>query len=369
MSNAKNILMIYIEPTPYILGLLDILKKKWPGKIDVLFLSENMTQNWNLQSDQYKTLPKNKFRKYFETFKQLKNYDFIHLAGWAQTYLKFCMLIGKLKKRFISIESDTPVPRHAKLWKKILKHITYPVMFSLVDIFMPGGTSQAKYFIYYGVKDKRIYPVNMTVDITKIQQYAATLTAENRSIIRQHYGMPISNTVFLYLGRLEEYKGVKDIIVAFNQVKNDSASLLIVGDGSLREFVLKHAAKNKNIHYAGSMYGNALTEIYHSVDVLILPSHSESWGLVINEAMAMKLPVIVSDRVGCIDDLVIHDETGLIYEAENIAELTNKIECLAQSTELRNKMSQQAAIKIADWTLENEAIKMCQAWNKIINEC
>lgn len=71
--------------------------------------------------------------------------------------------------------------------------------------------------------------------------------------------------------------------------------------------------------------------------MLVLPSRSETWGLVVNEAFACGLPVVASDRVGCVPDLVRPGETGEVYPSGSPAELADRIVHLARDPELRRR--------------------------------
>lgn len=113
---------------------------------------------------------------------------------------------------------------------------------------------------------------------------------------------------FLYVGRFVEVKNLTLLIEAFNDLPY--LKLNIIGFGPL-ERVLKGIA-NDNITFYGSIENDKLSSYYRDNDVFILPSKSEVWGLVVEEALNNGTPVIVSDRVGCKDDLVT-PETGIVF--------------------------------------------------------
>ncbi len=367
LTTAKplKILMVYIEPTPYVIGLITTLIDTYKGQIEILFLGENISQQWNIPlPQQWQLLPsslKTRTHCIYQLFFK-KQYDLMHLAGWGTPLLLFFIITAKLLRIPTVIESDTPLSNQVKWWKRIIKKLCYPIFFQWIHLFLPAGKKQADYFKYYGVKPKYIMPVHMTVDVTKIKNYIDTLTVLDRCHIRQRYHLDENHIVFLFVGRLVEYKGILDLISAFNRVRHLHTILLIVGGGPLHLQIEAIVKTNPNIRYAGRLSGQALMDIYYAADVCVLPSHIEPWGLVINEAMATHLPVIVSDQVGCIDDLVIHQETGIIVKAKCITELQVAIEELANFPQKRAAMAKQSALKISTWTLENEAQKICQAW-------
>jgi len=366
----SRVLMVYNEPTPYLLGLIKNLHECWPGTIDIFFLYENLSQHWDVElPGKCAVLPKNWFARmrFFCTLLIKQRYDFIHLAGWGEPLMHFFILIGKLTGTPLSVESDTPFLPHKKSLKSVLKQLIYPVLFKQFKLFLPGGTKQAKYFEYYGVNPTKIYPVQMTVDTNNIKKYASILTAENRQQFRQQYSLHDHDVVFLFVGRLVQHKGLKDLIEIFNRT-SQAARLLIIGEGPMRDEVEQAAKINPKIIYGGRLAEKKLIDIYFAADILVLPSHAEPWGLVINEAMSLGLPIIASDRVGCIDDLVKHHENGIIVKAGCKKDLQEAIEYLTTAKNERVAMGTQSAKKITYWTLEQEAKNICQAWYQLVRQ-
>ena len=365
-----NILMVYIEPTPYIVGLIHELRIVWPGKIDVLFLTENKSQHWNMTRDEkWFVLPiafKDKIKFIYQIF-FTKRYDSIHLAGWGHPLLLLFIFLSILKKLPIAIESDTPIHQQTKRWKKLIKRLIYPMLFRWVNIFLPGGIRQAKYFEYYGVNQEKIFPVNMTVDVSGMQREAEKLTDADRRYFRNLYHVEDHSVVFLFVGRLVNHKGLLDLLEIFCQSQHIKAKLFIVGDGPLKHVFNEASFKKDNICYLGRLSGPDLIRAYLASDVLVLPSYFEPWGLVVNEAMALGLPVIVSDCVGCIDDLVHHEETGWIVKTACMKSLQQAILFFIKETAARLAMGEASKKKINNWTLENEAIKICQAWRQLVH--
>lgn len=114
---------------------------------------------------------------------------------------------------------------------------------------------------------------------------------------------------FIYVGRLSSEKNLDYIIKYFN--KNPHLTLTIVGYGPL-EAELKKIAKN-NIIFTGAIDNRELPAMYQSHDLFILPSLSEPWGLVVEEALNNGLPVILSEKVGCAEELVVDGKNGFVF--------------------------------------------------------
>lgn len=118
---------------------------------------------------------------------------------------------------------------------------------------------------------------------------------------------------YLYVGRLIECKNLRFLIERFNK---NGKHLTIVGKGELEQ-ELKTLSK-ENITFRGFIENDKLPEVYKEHDIFILPSRTETWGLVVEEAIYWGLPVVVSDRVGCGNEMVITPKTGVTFELDNI---------------------------------------------------
>jgi len=107
--------------------------------------------------------------------------------------------------------------------------------------------------------------------------------------------------------------------------------LLMVGDGDLRKECEEYA-KNKNLSvtFTGFLNQSEIPRAYIASDCMVLPSNNgETWGLVINEAMACGLPAIVSDQVGSHLDLIIENQTGAVYPCGDVHALAGRIASFA----------------------------------------
>jgi glycosyltransferase involved in cell wall biosynthesis len=250
-----------------------------------------------------------------------------------------------------------------------VKKLLYPPLFCLPSRFLPGGTRQARYLARFGVKPERMTVAQMTVDVCAIRRFCATDREGLRLAARSCWGIAADARIVLYVGRLEDYKGIGVLLAAFSRFAEDKkdARLVVAGDGSLRARIETIAATpDRGVVYLGRLSGDDVLRAYLAADLLVLPSLFEPWGLVVNEAMACGLPVIVSDRVGCADDLVRHGETGLVVGAGSETDLATAIGRFAQDEPVRHRMGQAAERLISNWTLDNEARNIMSAWHEMI---
>lgn len=159
-----------------------------------------------------------------------------------------------------------------------------------------------------------------------------------KGAIKQMYGCGILNYIpqpkfqerdavkkFLCVSRLIEEKNLSLLISVFNN--QPQLQLTIIGKGPLKEQL--QAMANSNIEFKDYVPNNQISQFYQDADVFILPSKSEPWGLVVEEALNNGTPVIVSDRVGCREDLVT-ENTGLVFTFDNKKSFSEAIEKITQ---------------------------------------
>ena len=174
-----------------------------------------------------------------------------------------------------------------------------------------------------GTASERIFDSPHAVDNTFFATAAAPhLTPEGRGAARRELGVAGFAPVLLFAGKLSSIKRPLDLIRAaalLGQSMNPAPQLLIAGGGELEARCRAEAAKlGVAVHWAGFLNQSQLGQAYASADCLVLPSASESWGLVVNEAMATGLPAVLSEGVGCAPDLI---EPGLTGERFPVGDL------------------------------------------------
>jgi glycosyltransferase involved in cell wall biosynthesis len=144
--------------------------------------------------------------------------------------------------------------------------------------------------------------------------------------------LQLTGTTFLFVGQFIPRKGLPELLDAFRRAEiKDPATLLLVGDGSLRDAALEAAAASspeRRIVVEPFRQIEDLAGIYASADALVLPSREEPWGFVVVEAMTAGLPVLASDAVGSGPELIVPDLTGWTFRTSDLTDLTR---CLARA--------------------------------------
>jgi glycosyltransferase involved in cell wall biosynthesis len=367
-GRPSHYLAIYVEPTPYILGLVREINAIADKPVKTLFLGENISQPWrlSLEDSNATVLPPARTHALTQIWQSIvARPDVVHLAGWGHFSVIFALVVAVVLRVPVTIESDTQLRFDAPAWKQFTKALIYPWLFRIPVVLLPGGSRQAAFFRYYGVSGRKIRNAQMTVDVRQMQERCRQLGSEGRLTTRRQVGLGETDCVFVFVGRLVPHKGVADLLQAFDRICNivpEEVALLVVGDGPDASRVKDAALRNPRIHWVGRLEQRGVIEMLHASDVAVVPSHIEPWGLVVNEAMAVGLPVVASDRVGAVDDLVIDGETGVVYRSGDVGQLASKMETLARDPAYRDRLAAGAGALIAGWTQEACARITVDAW-------
>ena len=175
---------------------------------------------------------------------------------------------------------------------------------------------------------------------------------------KENYFNQNNKPVILFVGRLARVKGIEYLIKAVDGL---NAKLVIVGSGD-QESTLKELAKDINceIEFLGAKTHDQLSEIYASADVFVAPSVTledgakEGFGLVVLEAMASSLPVVVSNSGG-LPEIVKDKENGFVFQEKNVDELKNILTLLIENTSLRKEYAAKSLKSVQKWDYSNIA--------------
>ena len=232
--------------------------------------------------------------------------------------------------------------------------------------FLWIGDANREFYLSHRVPRTRLFPGLYCVDNERFARQAQALRAR-RADIREAWSISAEAVVFLFCGKFTPKKRPMDLLRALaalcagrsHGADRDGARLplcrvLMVGDGELRPaceaFAVEHALP---VSFAGFLNQNELARAYAAADCLVLPSdHGETWGLVVNEAMACGLPAIVSDQVGCHRDLVSDGQTGRVFPCGDCAALAGAMAGLATDGERRGAMGRCAADRVSRYSVQ-----------------
>jgi len=220
------------------------------------------------------------------------------------------------------------------------------------DGFVVPGLSAHSYMRDMGVPEEKLFLAPNAIDngmFSRLERLAR-LKGER---LRHELGLP--NRYFLFVGRLVKAKGVFDLLQAYaglNPELREQVGLVYAGDGPERA-LLEAAARSVfpgSVYFPGFVHRDDLVSYYSLADCFVFPTHSDTWGMVVNEAMICGLPIICSDAAGCAADLV--RSNGRIVPARDPAQLAFTMQELASDRELCRRMSQESRRTIQEYSPE-----------------
>ncbi len=226
------------------------------------------------------------------------------------------------------------------------------------------GKANYDYFRQHGIPSQRLFFSPHAVDNNRF--FAQTEEAIYQARVwKQELGIPESHAIILFAGKFENIKRPGILLQAFLQANLSQISLLFVGAGALENELRTQAANHPHIYFAPFQNQTLMPRTYAAADLLVLPSYSETWGLVINEAMCMSRAVIASTHVGCAQDLIHPYRNGLIFPAGDVSALTT---CLKEAFSDRKRLQiwgEESRQIIASYSYKQTTEGLKQALNHI----
>lgn len=221
------------------------------------------------------------------------------------------------------------------------------------DAFLAYGSAAAEGIVNYGGDPQRIVVGCNAVDTSRFAP-------------GEPGGVHATGLRVLCIAELVKRKGIDDLIraVSIVRARGVDAELSIVGSGpelAKLKAIAVHEGCASHVSFLGHKATAEMPGLYRTCDVVVLPSHREVWGLVVNEAMAAGVPVVVSRAAGCARDLVVEGKTGLTFAPGDHVGLAACIERLAVDPNLRIEMRRAALQKIEECGIPQYAQRLIAA--------
>lgn len=287
--------------------------------------------------------------------------DAVALPGWDDvgtlTALEWCRR-NNVPRIVMSASSELDAPR--VWWREAVKK----QVVRSYDAGLVGGTRHAEYLHSLGMPPARTFTGYNVVDNDYFSDGAAEAQQHAESL-RSDLGLP--ETYFMAIGRFIPKKNFSLLLDAFAQYRSETTSpwdLVIVGDGPLDGELREQRSRlglTDCIHFPGFIQYPDLPTYYGLASAFVHTSLREQWGLVVNEAMASGLPVIVSDRCGCAPNLVDPDRNGLTFDPADEKALIQSLRYLSSDQADLSEMARHSKKMIADWSPRHFATQLLQA--------
>lgn len=300
---------------------------------------------------------------------QREKFDAFIVNGW---YLKSFLQAAAACRGAgtpVFIRGDSQFGMSPSLLKRAVKELTHRILLRRFDGFLYVGQRNAEYLKHYGAPKERMFFVPHFVDNAWFAARAVEALPQ-RDTLRASWGATPDSVVALFVGKFVEKKRPSDLLRAVGAGENSRTIAVFVGSGELEQSLREEAkALGVKVHFAGFKNQSELPAFYASADVLVLPSNAgETWGLVVNEAMACGLPAVVSDAVGCVPDLIEEHQTGFSFPLGNEHALMERLRLVEQKKRAGHDWRPALQTKLQTYSLETAVTGTMRAIDNLISD-
>jgi glycosyltransferase involved in cell wall biosynthesis len=162
-----------------------------------------------------------------------------------------------------------------------------------------------------------------------------------------------SEKIILFCGKLQPWKCPLDVLRAFAKAAISRTTLVFAGEGPLRSHIEAEASVlgvRERVRIMGFVNQSQLPAVYRASDLMVIPSQYEPFGLVVNEAMLCGCPVVASDKVGAVGDLIDHDVTGFVYPCGDVPALAAVFQWAFADAACLSTISKAALARMEEWS-------------------
>jgi glycosyltransferase involved in cell wall biosynthesis len=326
--------LVIPEPTPYRSTLLDRASTRRELDLTVIYAGRSVQRRtWN-------ELPLGHQARFLRGFRVPGVYGLLHhdypvtpaiwsalgetapdvvvVSGWSTFSSQAAMLWCRARgvPYVLLVESNDADPRAG--WRRVVKDLVVPRVMSGARSFLAVGELSRQSLVARGAPSDRVQIFANTVDVEGYGERVDELAAR-RGKLRATVGVGPDDVLVLSVARLAPEKGLDKLIQAVARAGDPRLVLAVAGAGTEREGLIELArARGVRFVLLGELQLERLLEAYAAADIFALLSTREPWGVVVNEAAACGLPLLLSDRVGAAADLLRDGENGMLVSAGDV---------------------------------------------------
>jgi glycosyltransferase involved in cell wall biosynthesis len=307
-----------------------------------------------------------------------EGFTHVLLIGWHKKV--FWQAFWAAKKAGIKVlcRGDSHLGKQKNPLKILIKGLLYRILLTRFDAHLYVGRRNREYLKHYGVKDARLFFSPHFVDnewwsgrardsgVKGLRGSGGSKAESDPPLHKTSEGLRQNaekSVEFLFAGKFTKEKRPQDPLLALKEVPG--ARLVYVGDGPMRQElkrICEECGLTERVEFLGFKNQKELPAILAGADCLILPGN-ESWGLIVNEAMACGTPAIVSTACGCEPDLIVEGEIGYSYPLGDVQGLA---ECMRRFVMRKNEgWSERVRAKISQFTIEKATEGLFKAVEEI----
>jgi len=281
----------------------------------------------------------------------------ISFTGYVYATFWIGLLATKLCRVpvFFGTDASSITPRDSNPWKRSLKlaakRIFWPLLFRAADRVITASSRGTELIKSIGISEERILMGFETVDN---DWWLAQAARANREAVREAWRVTPEQPVILFCGKLQSWKRPLDLLEAFSQTAIPGAVLVYAGsgpEGARIEARTSALGLGHRVRLLGFVNQSQLPGVYKASDLMVIPSEYEPFGLVVNESMLCECPVVASDKVGAVGDLIVDGRTGFVYPCGDTAALAAVLRRAFSNRERLAEIARTARQRVRAWSV------------------
>lgn len=268
--------------------------------------------------------------------------DVIWLHGYSQKFIwdTLCWAKGRAKTLHFA---DSELLHERRWQSRVIKQVLLRGFFSQCDLFMSVGDNNEAYYRHYGVPERKMFRGACPVDIARLDTARRSESEGENMALRSSLGIAENAFVVLFSGKLVDYKRPLDLVRAVPKLPINT-QVLFLGEGEQREQIEQLAEQlniQERIVITGFINQSELHRYMMLGDILAVTSERDAHPLVVTEGLVFGLPVVASDKVGCVGetDTAQPGKNALIFPVGNVDKLAESITRLVNDKDLLERMS------------------------------
>lgn len=253
-----------------------------------------------------------------QSFLSGRNFDIVWIHGWGYRFQRqAAMAAESLGIPYVIRGESTLVEAPFLSLRWIRRFALHHRIIRRAAACLYVGAENKKFYRSFGIVSARLLPALYSIDVEFFAR--SRLSEVDRDQYRRNRGLDEKAVVVVTIAKLISRKRVADLVAAVALCPRN-VHLWVLGDGEQAEALKELATRiaPDRVIWFGFTNQQAIPGILSAADVFALASDEETWGLVVNEAMACGLPAIVSTKVGCAEDLIFGGETGVRYPCGDV---------------------------------------------------
>lgn len=281
------------------------------------------------------------------------NFDAVVIHGHNLAAHQVALAAALASSTPVFQRSETHLGLHRPPWKEAIRRPLISSWYKVFDGFLAIGSANARYYKSMGVPADRLFSMPYTVENDRFI-FAAKQEQAARAATRARLGLAGDAPAILSAAKFDKRKRPDDLLAAFNLLQHDGidAQLVLAGSGAMEQQLKAIVAERgiKNVIFPGFLNQSELPSVYAACDVFVLPADNEPWGLAVNEAMCAGLPVVLSEEIGCAEDLVRTGVNGATFPAGDVPALAAVLRPLLIDDAHRRRAGQASIDRIRTWS-------------------